>query len=110
MLTQVVVAPRGAVPANDVDFAIRMAQLRQKIVEQIELFDVVVLHVTGAVIAKKVVKLRHPIRLILIANSVNHIDMFAGVQVIKAQPVTGGAGNGIVRAAWQDYQQTKAKE
>ena len=84
---QVVVAPRGAISADNVDFAIRMAQLDQQIVQKIELLHVILLHVTGAVVAKKMVQLRNTIRQVLIAYAVDHIDMFAGMQVIETQPV-----------------------
>ena len=63
------------------------AQLDQQIVQQIELLQVIVLHVAGAVVAKKMVQLRNTIGMILIAYPVDHVDMFAGVKVIEPQPV-----------------------
>jgi hypothetical protein len=48
-------------------------------VEQIELLHVVVLHVTGAVIAQKMVQFRNTIGLVLIADLVDHVDTFASV-------------------------------
>ena len=59
----------------------------QQIVQKIELLHVIVLHVTGAMVTEKMVQLRNAIGQVLIADAIDHIDMFAGVQVIEAQTV-----------------------
>ena len=103
MLPQVVVAPRGPIPADNVDFAVGVSQLDQQIVQQIEFLEVIILHVTGAVVAQKMVQLRNTVRQVLIADPIDHIDMFAGVQVIEAQPVGSSIrwGPNIAGAAWE---------
>ena len=87
MLPQVVVAPRSAIAAHNVDFAIGVSQLNQQIVKKIKLLHVIVLYIAGAVVAKKMVQLCDAIGKILIAYAVNDIDMFAGMKVVEAQPV-----------------------
>src|ERR1700733_7119165 len=109
---QVVVAPGGAVAADDVDFAIRTAQLDQQIVQKIELLQVIVLHVAGAMVAEKMVQLRNLIRLILIADAVDHIDPFTSMKVIKAEPIRSRSGLGarVCRSAWQHQEQHQAED
>jgi len=53
MLAEVVVAPRGAIPADDVDLAVEVSQFGQQIMQQVELPDVIVLLVAGTVVTKK---------------------------------------------------------
>ena len=87
MLAQVVVAPRRPIPADDVDFAVRMPKLDQQIMQEVELLQVIRLHVTGAMVAKKMIQLRDTIRQVLITDAVDHVEVLAGVQVIESQPV-----------------------
>ena len=61
----------------------------QQIVQKIELLHVIVLHVTCSMVTEKMVQLRNAIGQVLIADAVDHIDMFAGVQVIEAKTVRG---------------------
>jgi len=109
MLPQVVVAPRGAVPADYVDFAVGVSQLDHKIVQQIEFLEVILLHVAGAVVTQKMVQLRDTVRQVLITDPINHIDMFGGMQVIETQPVGRRirlAAN-VGSAGWEHAQQCK---
>jgi hypothetical protein len=63
-------------------------------VKQVEFLEVILLHVTGAVVAKKMVQLRDTIGQVSIAYPVDYVDMFAGVEVVEAQPVGGKVGLG----------------
>jgi hypothetical protein len=83
MLPKVVVAPGGAVTADNIDFAVRVSQLDQQVVQQIEFLEVIVLYIAGAVVAEKMVQLGDTVGQILIADPINHIDMLAGMQVIE---------------------------
>lgn len=91
VLTQVVVAPRSAVAADDVDLTVGVPEANHQIMQKVEFPDVVILHVAGAVIAKKVIELRDGIGQIVISNAIDDIDSFSRVKVIKAQPVLFGA-------------------
>jgi hypothetical protein len=109
---QVVVAPRGAVPADNIDFAVGVSQLGHQIVQQIEFLQVIILHVTRAVVTQKMVQLRDTVRKVLITNPIDHINMFASVQVIEPQPVGGSIrlSANVSSARWkytQQHQQNK---
>jgi hypothetical protein len=109
MLPQVVIAPWRAVPADDIYFAVGMSQLGHQIVQQIEFLEVIILHVTGAVVTQKMVQLRDTVRKVLITNPIDHINMFARVQVIEPQPIGRSirlAAN-VRSAAWEYTQQCK---
>jgi hypothetical protein len=108
MLPQVVVAPRSTVAAHNVDFPIGVSQLDQQIVKKIKLLHVVVLDITGAVVAKKMIQLRNGLRKILISDAVDHVDMFAGMKVVKTQPVVRQIRPQNDRRAREHTQQTEA--
>jgi hypothetical protein len=55
--TQELVAPRGAVSADYVDFALGVIQRHSQVVEQVEEVRIEVVYVTRTMIAKKMVKL-----------------------------------------------------
>jgi uncharacterized membrane protein len=55
--------------------------------QQIEFLQIVVLDVSRAVIAQKMIQLRHRIRQVTIANSIHNIDAFPGVQVVEPQTI-----------------------
>jgi hypothetical protein len=107
MLPQVVIAPWRAVPADDIYFAVGMSQLGHQIVQQIEFLEVIILHVTGAVVTQKMVQLRDTVRKVLITNPIDHINMFASVQVIEPQPVGRSIrlSANIRSAGWEYTQQ-----
>ena len=90
VFAKVVVAPRRAIAADDVDLVVGMTQLYQQIVEQIEFLDVVILHVIGAMVAQEVVEFRNLLGNILIADAIDDIDALAGVKVVEAQAVLLG--------------------
>jgi hypothetical protein len=104
MFPQVIVAPGGAVSADDVDFSVRTTQLDQQIMQQVELLQVIGLYIAGAVVAEKMVQLGDTVGQVLIADAVNHIDMLAGMQVIEAQAVGSRA---VVHGAAREYGQER---
>ena len=91
VLAEVVVAPRGAISADDIDHAIGVAEPGHQVMEEVELFHVIVLYVAGAVIAQEVVELSDGLRQVVVADAVDDVDVFAGVQVVEMQTV-GGRG------------------
>ena len=90
MLAQVVIAPRSAVTADNVDGAIGMAEAAHQIVQQVELFQVVIFHVPGTMIAQKMIELRYRIRQITIADAIHHIDVLSGVQMVEPESILLG--------------------
>ncbi len=109
MLPQVVIAPRGAVPADNIDFAVGVSQLDHQIVQQIEFLEVVILHVTRAMVTQKMVQLRDTVGQVLITDPINHIDVFASVQMIETKPIGRRvrlAAN-VAGAGWERSQQCK---
>lgn len=87
MFAKIVIAPRSAIPANDVDLAVEMPQFGQQVMQEIKLPGVIVLHVAGAMVAKKMIQRRNALRKVLIAYPVDDIQMFTCMKVIEAKPV-----------------------
>ena len=65
MFAEIVVAPRGAIPADDVDLAVEVSQFGQQVMQQVELPDVIVLLVAGTMVTKKMIKHRNAITAVL---------------------------------------------
>jgi hypothetical protein len=85
-----------------------MSQLDQQIVKKIKLLHVIVFYIAGAVVAEKMVQFRDAIGKILIAYSVDHIDMFTGMKVIETQAVGRKIRAQGDRCAREHTQQTEA--
>jgi len=90
MLAEIVIAPWGAIPTDDIDLAVEMSQFGQQVMQQVEFSDVIVLHVTGAVVAKKMVQRRDTLRKVLITYPIDNIEMFSGMKVIEAKAIRHG--------------------
>ena len=95
VFTEIVVAPRSAIAADDIDDAVGMAEAGHQIVEQIELPDVIVLDVSGAMVSEEVVELRDSFGNVVVANTVDDVDALTGVQVIQMQAVAGRGRRGV---------------
>ena len=87
-----IVAPGGAVAADDIDDAVRFAELAHDGMEEIELLDVVVGDVVGAVIAEEVVELVEGAGDVVVADAVDDVEGFAGVEVVEMEGETLGEG------------------
>jgi hypothetical protein len=81
------IAPGGTVAADDIDFPARMTDGGREIGKNVEDAMIVVLDVTGAMIAKEMVELFFGLGKIEIAAAVNDVDAFAGVRMIEAKMV-----------------------
>lgn len=55
--------------------------------QQIKLPGVIILYFTSAVVAEEMVQRRNSIRKVSIADAVDHIKMFPGMEMIEAQPI-----------------------
>ena len=89
VLAKIVITPRSAIPANNVNLTVRTAQSGQQVMQQVELPDVIVLHIIRAVVAEEMIKCSYTVRKILITYSVEDIQVFASMKVIKAKPIKG---------------------
>jgi hypothetical protein len=85
-----------------------VSQLDQQIVKKIKLLHVIVLNIASAVVAKKMVQLRDAIWKILVADAVDHIDMFPSVKVVETQPVSREIRAQPDCCAREDTQQAEA--
>lgn len=90
MFSEVVIAPRSAIAADNVDRAVWMAEAGHQIVQQIELFHIVIFDIPGAVIAQEMIELRHRIRQVAIANAVHNIDVLPCMKMDKPKPILFG--------------------
>ncbi len=89
-----VVAPRGAIPADNVDFGILLSESARKIVQQIEQMRVEMVNRACPVVPEKEFQLLDGPWKILIAATVNQIQPLVGMSVIE--PETKGR-----RARWR---------
>jgi len=109
-LAEITIAPWNAVAADDVDLSVGTSQLDQEIMQQVEFLDVVVLYIAGAVVAEKMVQLSDAIREILIANTIDYVEVFAGMEVIKTKPVGRRLGWGCCTCRFGSRRRTKRQE
>src|SRR5271156_163117 len=110
VLAEVGVAPRGAVSADNVDHAVRVAKAGHQIMEEVELLDVVILHVAGAVVAQEVIELGNGFGQITVADAVDDVDVLAGMQVVEMQTVGGSRSVGGERSASGKERQENCSE
>jgi hypothetical protein len=103
VLAEEVVAPGRAVAADDVDLAVGTAEAAEKVVEQVELLQVVVLYVSGTVVAEKVVELGDGAGQVMVADAINDIDVFAGVEMVKTKTIGFGTSRGSGVGAQADH-------
>ena len=52
----------------------------------------------GAMVAQEMVELGDGVGNVLVADAIDHVDVFAGVQVVEAQTVLRGGGS-VIRGA-----------
>src|SRR5579859_7744316 len=84
---QEVVAPWRAVAADNVDYAVGAAEPSHDGVEDVELFGIVTADVVGAVVAQEVVQLVERFGDIGVADAVDDVDVFSGVEMVHAQMI-----------------------
>ena len=84
---EVFIAFRRAVAADDVDHSVGATETGEQVVEQVELAGVVVALVVGAVVAEEVVELVHRGGQVGVADAVDDVEAFAGVQVVELEAV-----------------------
>ena len=94
---QEVVRPGSAVAANYVDDAAVLAEFGHERVQEVELFGIVVALVVGAMVAEEVIELVHRGGNVGVADAVDDVEAFAGVEVVELELILlagGGAGGG----------------
>ena len=84
---EIVVAPRGAIAANDVDDCVGTVQPGEQIMKQVEFARIVVADISGAVVAQEVVEHLDGRRDIPVSDAINNVDRLAGVQVVHLEAV-----------------------
>src|SRR5208282_293684 len=81
------VAPGRAVSADHVDLSRGIMERSGEVVEQIKKARIEMVHVSGSMIAEKVVEFVERLRYVGIAAAVNDVELLPGVRVIEAQAV-----------------------
>ena len=76
------VAPGSSVAANDVNLAIGMTNGGSQIGKNVKDVRVVMLHVPGTMIAKKMIELRFGLRKIVVSPTIDDVDALARVRVV----------------------------
>ncbi len=90
--TQVFVAFRRPITANDMDFGVRTADGLFRIPQDIENPWIVMMHLSRAVIAEEMIQLRQRGGDICIAMAIHNIQMFAGMSMVKPQVAVRNRG------------------
>ena len=107
--TEPLVAPRSSVATHNVDFCVRTTERRRQVVEQIEDARIVLMHVAGPVIAKKMVQLGKSSGIIAVAVPVNDVEMLAsvGMEEMKAIGIGRQIGISCERARRNEEEKTR---
>ena len=85
----------SAVAADDIDESVRAMKANQDVMQQIELARVVGDDVVGVVVAQEKVEQRDGVGLVVVSDAVDDVDVFEGMQIVKAQAIgLGGVGGG----------------
>ena len=92
MGTQILVAFGRPITANDVDFGVRTANGLFSIPQDIENPRIVVMHLSRAVVAQKMVQLRQRGGDIRIAMAIHDIQMFTGMGMVKPKVAVRNRG------------------
>ena len=79
------IAPRGPVPANDLDLRARMPNRRGHIGKNVKHLRIVVLDVACTVIAQEMVQFIFRFRKVAISATVHNVDVLACMSVVKAE-------------------------
>ncbi len=82
---QEIIAPRRPVSTDNVDLGVWSANRRGYISQNVKDVRIIMLHISGAMIAQKVIKLRFRLRQITLAATIHNIDSLPSVRVIKPQ-------------------------
>src|SRR5262249_35813417 len=82
-----IVAPRSAVPADHIDFPTGVAKRAGQVIEQIKHSGIETLYVSGAMVAKVVIKPVESFWDVTIAAAINDIEPLACVRVVETQPI-----------------------
>lgn len=83
------VAPRRAIAANDINFSIGPSNGSGQVVKEVEHSRIVVVNVTGAMIAKIFIESGQSFRNIKVTLPIDNVESFAGVRVEKVQAIFG---------------------
>src|SRR4029077_20622700 len=112
--TKKFVAPRGPVPANDLDLRARMPDRRGRIGKNVEDPWIVVLDVPGTMIAQEMVELVFRFGEIDLAATVHNVNVLARMRVIKAETMflrgSGFGGKGGIAGGDNHQNQNSATE
>jgi hypothetical protein len=104
------VAPGRTVAANHIDFTSGVAERRGQVVEKVEEVRIEMTHISGTVIAQKVVELAQRFGDVLITAAIDDIQPLARVSVIEAEPVlVCGRGRRFCAAVPKQRRQQKKK-
>lgn len=106
------ITPRSTVSTDNVDLRVGMTNGGGQIGEKVENVRIVVLYVAGAMIAQEMIELSFRLRQILVAATVDNVNMLTGVRVIQPKVVLlrGSGFGGAIGAATDDCAQNEQDE
>ena len=81
------VAPRRAIPADDVDLKIRIAKFRRQVVQEVEHAGIVLMNFAGAVVAQILAEASQGFLIIALVIAVDDIQALSGMSVEKMKVV-----------------------
>jgi len=86
-VSQKFIAPGAAIPANDVNFRLRMRQRRAQIMEQIEQTRVQPVDRSSTVIAQKSIEAIHCLWDVIVASPIDQVDLLVGVEMAEPEAI-----------------------
>jgi len=84
---KVLIAPRGSIPADDINLGIGSSHSKRQIMKQIENPGIVYADVAGAVVAQVVVQFCQGPRIVIVSMAVHDIEALTSVGVKEVQTV-----------------------
>lgn len=85
--TEIVVAPRGTVPADDVDFGSGMAHGRRQVFQDVKHLRIVMMDFSRAMVAEEIVELSKRGWEVLIPPAIDDVQRLTGVRVVEVQTI-----------------------
>lgn len=89
------IAPRSAVSANDIDFAIRIVKGSSQSIEKVKKLRIEMMYIPGPMIPKKVIQLSKSVGQVGVAAPIHDVQPLASMRVVEAQTVFPGFFKGI---------------
>jgi hypothetical protein len=81
------IAPRCAVPTNDIDFSAGTAQGHREFLQNVKELGIEMVNLSGAMISQEIIELRDSVWNVLIPSTVHDVKPLARMRVIQTEAI-----------------------